>query len=705
MATIAERASDQMHEKRSKTSSTRRDLQGMRAVAVLAVVIDHLFEWPGGGFVGVDVFFVLSGFFITGLLVRERSTTRSLSFQKFYTRRVRRIIPSATLVLAATVVASYILLPAIRAKETLIDALWAAVFASNWRFERVGTDYFQEGQPPSPLQHFWSLSIEEQFYFVWPILMVGLFAASRRYSRPGFTTARQLTLATAMGAICLISFGWAIFQSADAPTAAYFSTFTRVWELGVGALLAICAPTLSRIPDSIRPLLSYIGLLGVVLSFFMITTSSQFPGPWAALPVLSTALVIAAFQGGNVRAVPHLTNPVAQYIGNVSYTLYLWHWPVIVLLAAVVAEGTAFNVIAILVTIILTCATFHLFEDPIRRSSWLEKPDYRNRRNKRIPKLMPGTWGAIGLTAAVVVAGSALVIEHQDQISNSSQANQQLIVTDPQQIEETPKCFGAAAMLTDGCPARNPANDLTPSIDNFADDTQGAYSCYRKAGEPLRSCTYGYEANDGKRLAIVGDSHAAMLLPALSPYLIENKLSLTTYVGNGCQWQVRTDGNCYSEVMPEIQEALLREKYDLVIATGSRKYGGETVDDAVDAYLAAWRPVAATGTKILVVADNPSVSEESLACLTRVSIGGDNSGKCGSPRQDSLADQDPLPVAADLLPEARLLDLTDAYCTPEWCPTVVGDVIAYRDTAGHITATFAQTLSPQLIAGIRAALG
>ena len=200
----------------------------MRAVAVLAVFADHLFAWPSGGFVGVDVFFVLSGFFITGMLIRERNETGTISFKNFYTRRVRRIIPSALLVLFVTVVFSYILFPAVRAKETLVDALWAALFAANVHFERVGTDYFQEGQPPSPLQHYWSLSIEEQFYFVWPLLLLGIYLWTRKSSHRGSSNVRQIALATSMAIIVAASFIWAVTQSASNPSSAYFSSFTRV---------------------------------------------------------------------------------------------------------------------------------------------------------------------------------------------------------------------------------------------------------------------------------------------------------------------------------------------------------------------------------------------------------------------------------------------------------------------------------------------
>lgn len=678
----------------SGTIGRRQDLQGMRALAVLAVVADHLFEWPSGGFVGVDIFFVLSGFFITQLLIRERTTTRKLSFQNFYIRRVKRILPSALLVLTVTVIAAHFLFPAIRAKSTLVDALYAAVFAANIHFELIGTDYFQVGQPPSPIQHYWSLSIEEQFYFVWPALLVLIFALTRRMRLRGYRWARQWGLFGAMALVVVASFAWAMVVSAHDPNSAYFSTFTRVWELGTGALVAIAGVWLTRLPDAIRPALAYVGLAGVLASLFVIDATVQFPAPWAALPVLSTALVVASFQGAVVRHMYPLTNPVARYIGDTSYTLYLWHWPVIILLLAVLPKGMAFNGIALALAAGLTAITYRFYENPIRQSGWLtaDEDDKSHR-----PKISRTGWGFAAILAVAAVVGSLFSIQFNEKVARTSQADQQLIVSsDAAPAQVVDPCFGASAMVTTGCALRNPSVPLQPTIDQFADDTQGAYSCFRLAGEPLKSCTVGYSGEGATRIAIVGDSHAAMLLPPLAQFLTANKWELTTYVGWGCEWQIPAVGDC---PIDEIQADLLKQPYDLVITTSARKFG------SVAEMQRAWAPVAAAGSRIAVFADNPSVSPESIACLTRVSAGGDHTGDCGTPIAEAFARPDPLLKVVPLVPGATLIDLTRYYCTANRCPTVIGNVIVYRDTvAGHLTATYAKTLGPVIVDSIKGVL-
>ncbi len=662
----------------------------MRALAVLVAVLYHVFDWPRGGFVGVEIFFVLSGFFITRLLIRERTTTGKLSFQNFYIRRVKRILPTALLVSVVTVIGSELLFTAIRAKATLVDALYAAVFAANYHFEAIGTDYFEVGQPPSPFQHYWSLSVEEQFYFVWPALLVLIFALTRALRRNGHSWARQAGLFCAMSLVVIASFAWAVYFTKHDPTSAYFSTFSRIWELGTGALVAIAGPWLARLPESIRPALAYLGLGAVVASLFMIDATVPFPAPWGVVPVLGTALVVAAFQGVEVRGMYPLTNPVARYIGDTSYTLYLWHWPVIVLLMTLMPRGVLFDVIALVTAAVLTVVTYHLFENPIRNSDWLTGDG--SSKPSRFALTRTGL-AVVGVVAVVAVVGSIFAIQYAEKTARTSQADQQLVVASeapkPQAVDP---CFGAAAMVTEGCALRNSAVPLRPTVDEFANDTQGAYACFRLEHQPLKSCVYGYSGDDATRIAIVGDSHAGMLLPALSQYLMANKWELTTYVGWGCEWQIPAVGDC---PIDDIQSSLLKRPYDLVITTSARKFG------SVAAMQSAWEPVAAAGSRIAVIGDNPEVSEESIACLTRVTTGDDRTGDCGTPAALAFAKSDPLLKAAALVPNTTVIDLTKYYCTSDRCPTVIGDVIVYRDTVGgHLTATYAKTLGAAIVEAI-----
>ncbi|MGE2715279.1 acyltransferase family protein [Mycolicibacterium litorale] len=692
----------------------------MRAFAVLAVFADHMFGWPTGGFVGVDVFFVLSGFFITGLLLKERTATGSVSFRDFYSRRAKRILPSAVLVLVITVVASYVVFPIFRAKQALIDAFYAAVFAANFRFEALGADYFQKDQPPSPVQHYWSLSIEEQFYFVWPLLLVAIFAATRSRARRGNQYIRQWGIFIAMALIVAMSFGWALYLSNSDPNIAYFSTLTRIWELGVGALVAIAGPWIAKMPFSIRPVLAYLGLAGCVCSLLLISESVQFPAPWAALPVLSTALVVASFHGAEVRGVPLLTNPVARYFGDTSYTLYLWHWPVIILALAVVPRGPQFYCIAVTLALALTALTYFYFENPIRKSSWLSS-DSRGTSNKWWTMGQSG-WASVGtvLVLAIVLSilGSnynAKLTDAREEIESASLIDKvgplappppltdtQLEVSDRIQPLTAPlagasACFGAPAILDANCALRDPSQPLKPSIETFTRDL-GAPSCWTDENSPLKSCSYGYDGDDATSIALVGDSHASRILVALVPYLDSLKWRLTTYVGWGCVFK-QPPGKACTTAMAETRKQLADRRYDLIVTTASRKFGGNPKE-----YASAWQEFINAGSRIAVLADNPEVSEEALSCLTRPYFGSDQIGDCGTEEEVALAKPDPLVAAAGLVPNSYVIDLTQYYCAGGRCPAIIGDVIVYRDVGSHVTATYFATLAPALVDGLRRAL-
>lgn len=345
----------------------RLDIQGLRMVAVLTVFASHLWGWPSGGFIGVDVFFVISGFLITGNLMRTAEDTGTVSFWGFYGNRIRRIVPAATVVLALTCVASALVFLPFRAREVNIDALWAFVFLSNWWFGFKDTDYFHVASDAvSPLQHYWSLSIEEQFYFVWPAL---IFLVSVLVIRKSWSHARRMTIAGGvMSVIVAASLAWALAETASSPAWAYFDTAARVWELGVGAVLACTVDRLARIPDVVRPALSWVGLAAIGASVVLISEDPiGFPAPWAILPVAGAALVIAAGVGREPKYQAFLRNPVSGYLGDISYSLYLVHWPVIILVGSVMDVSSYYWGTVIGLSFGLSVASYHMVETPFRR--------------------------------------------------------------------------------------------------------------------------------------------------------------------------------------------------------------------------------------------------------------------------------------------------------------------------------------------------
>jgi peptidoglycan/LPS O-acetylase OafA/YrhL len=381
----------------------RLDIQGLRMVAVLTVFANHLWNWPGGGFVGVDVFFVISGFLITGNLLRSAERTGTVSFKKFYWNRVRRIVPAATVVLLLTYAASvWVFLP-FRSHQVGVDALFAFFFWANWRFAVEGTDYFAASDSVSPLQHFWSLSIEEQFYFVWPaiIFVVSLIVLRRAWTHEH----RMRFTGGVMTVIVVASLGWALYETATSPTWAYFNTFARVWELGVGALLATAVGLLARIPGSIKPFLSWTGIALIVASLFLLAdTSVGFPAPWALLPVSGTAIVIAAGVGGEPKYQGLLRNPVSVYIGNVSYSLYLVHWPVIVILGAMMDSGANFYITVVALAFGLSIASYHFVENPLRHAGFetIREAAHEIRRRRYRPERVSG-YAALGALSLLMV--------------------------------------------------------------------------------------------------------------------------------------------------------------------------------------------------------------------------------------------------------------------------------------------------------------
>ncbi len=354
--------------KHGSTARFRSDVEGFRAVAVSLVLLYHAhFLGLRGGYVGVDVFFVLSGFLITRLLVDAASsskTTRQVLVQ-FYARRIRRLLPLSSVVLLVTLWCSYHWLGFLRGNSIARDSRWSSAFLANIHFARIGTDYLGSQSLPSPIQHFWSLAVEEQFYFIWPALVLLLVRLTRRESR-------QQTLRYAFGGIAAVSFIWCLYQTRTNGTWAYFSPAARTWELAVGALVAVESSRFVRLPHRALVFVGWLGLAITIVSAFVFGKGTPFPGSAAAVPVLGTAMVLASGGTGN-PVVSILSIKPLQWVGKISYSLYLWHWPLLI-----IAEGhqgsalSALSRILLLVgAVLISIVSYLVVENPVRNSRYL----------------------------------------------------------------------------------------------------------------------------------------------------------------------------------------------------------------------------------------------------------------------------------------------------------------------------------------------
>ena len=657
----------------------RADIQWLRAIAVSMVVLFHL--WPNrfaGGFAGVDVFFVISGFLITGGLLRTRPRLGD-----FWLRRIRRLLPSALLVILATLVASALLVPAGARTDFGPDAIASTLYFENWWLIGSASDYFA-ATAPSPFQHFWSLAVEEQFYLVWPILVValGLWGAAR-----GSVWRARLVFAF----VAVASFGWSLWQSYGEPTVAYLSTFTRAWEFAIGALIAT-GLNLGGFANRVRVGFGVLGFFLVVTSTFGLSEHLPFPG-WAALwPVLGTALVIAAIADFG-RPTERMLKPVTQ-IGDISYGVYLWHWPILVIATMAGAPESLSSKLSVLaLTLVLAAATKRFIEDPIRTSTWL-------RERARWAQYS----AALAATAGMVIMGYALQGTAEQQLAAAQSAAER------QALEP---CFGANSLLpTSDCKAAT-HEQLVPELDVAKHDAADPGSkCMTKAEQTeVKLCGFGSQRAGAYRVLLVGDSHAATHLAAFKLLAKRNGWNLTLAYHAGCSFSLvernqTARGVACAAWNAGLQKRLSTEpKFDLVVAAQYAKnrladLPGVTQTVLADGMAAAWQPLLDRGSQLVVIRDNPEMTDAMKGCWNAATK---DAGKCHMAQSQAFV-PDAAAQAAANTDSVKLLDLTDLYCQQGICPAQIGGVYIYRN-ADHINATYSRSMTLALDQRLERLLG
>ncbi|MGW4466875.1 acyltransferase family protein [Micromonospora sp. NPDC004704] len=698
----------------------RGDIEGLRAVAVVLVLLSHAGrDVLPGGFVGVDVFFVISGFLITGLLVEELERTGRISLTGFYARRAKRLLPAAGLVLGTSLLLTLFFLPRTRWADTGWDVVASGLYVMNWRLAEQAVDYLAVGDAPSILQHYWSLAVEEQFYLVWPLLLILVGWSGRRRRRatkvdtPGRTgVSRRRWFLLALALIGVPSFAWSIYLTSSDPSRAYFVTTTRMWELALGGGLALLSFRLSRLPRPVAAGLGWAGLVAIAVAALRITPSMAFPGYLAVLPTLGAAAVIAAGTAG--RYGPELVlglRPV-RAIGALSYSLYLWHWPLLVAAQARFGElSVAAGLAVVLLSALPAWATYHYLENPVRRSKRLAFYPVRALRLGLFFTAVPVLAGLLFQFTVWPPPRPAPVTDTIPWAGASSGTSVPVRSGPPGAaiLGDTPRTS------RDGVPV-DKVDVIVPDPLAAKDDLPDVYphKCFSEGTRTeIVTCVYGDRGAD-YTVAVVGDSHAGNWIPALQAVATERKWRLVTYLKQSCPFLdleisvlSRTQPACAEWNRNVRAELTGMARPDLLLTSGAFyvPIRGDALLNGADGYRATveamrrtWTAMTDAGIRTVVLRDTPHLNVRVAEC---VSANRTRLTRCTAPRELAVtASAGPAQAeAVGGLSGVRLVDLTDAICPADRCAPVIGGVLVYRDSS-HLTATYARSLTPRVGAAL-----
>ena len=696
----------------SPQSRFRPDIEGLRAVAVMAVVLFHA-EIPGvgGGFVGVDVFFVISGFLITGLLWREVSTTGAVGLRRFYGARARRLLPASAVVGIVIMLGSAAMSPVLQARSIVGDGIASALYVSNYRFILQGVDYLGASLPPSPFQHYWSLGVEEQFYLVWPPLIIGtawlIRRAGRRATKVQAPSSRRPYLLL-LALVAAVSFGLSLVFTREVPPVAFFSLPTRAWELAVGGLVALTAGQWHRLPPLAAAIAGWAGLGVILLACIQLSAATPYPGTAALMPVLGATLVI----GAGCAAPPHGCGRVLavrpmRAIGRVSYSWYLWHWPLLLVAPASATGHSLLRALtAVLISLGLAVLTVRFIENPLRFAAPI--------RRSALASLALGgaaTVVATGVGVALLVwipvpvgrgpAAPALAITAATPPVDADVGTYDAVVQ--QTFVEVQAAVAASAEL------KAVPSNLNPQLAAVAAEHKAIFlgGCMRNSfevGQP--ECATGDTAST-TTVALVGDSTAAMWNPAFQQVAAPRHWRLETLAKAACPLLDLPAINLtlsreYTECeqwRSQITARLQAEHPRLVVLSMTRLYGAGLWQAGPTSYDTAWidrlarvvTQLRSTGSQVLVLGPIPDPGSSVPDCL---SVHLDAAMACSPPKskavnQPGIASES----TATKVGGGQYADLTELFCAADRCPVIVGNTMVYMDEA-HVTLEYSRLLAP-----------
>jgi peptidoglycan/LPS O-acetylase OafA/YrhL len=683
--------------------------------------------WPHrmpGGFTGVDVFFVLSGYLITGNMLREVASSGSLSLRRFWANRVRRILPASLLAIAVTVLASLALLPPSWWDRLREAGLAATFYFENWSLSWQSVDYLAAAEPDTPFQHFWSLAVEEQFYLIWPLIVALAAVLIRRRTqssaaaKPGWGFRRCLGVVFAL--LALASFAWSTKGALANDPTAYFITPTRLWQLAVGGVLALW-PARCRLASWLKTTLAVLGLVLAGASAWLINGHTPFPGPAALLPTAAAAAIILAgpwepVGQASLTAITQTTNRLervlrcclswrpVQWVGDLSYSIYLWHFPPLAIFGALRGRppggGEVFALIGL--SMLLAVLSYYLVEQPIRLSVGLRKRP-----------------GLTLLTAAGAMALATTVCL----VPSWSLDHLRRLWTGPVPTTGFGSPFGAPALADhlDDPSLLDPAMAITPSVFGKVPSARmpgkKAADCLSQMpqGSTEQTCRFTASGQTATgKVMLVGDSIAAQYIPAVLDIAERRNWEVVTRLKSGCAFSTEnsypyteephnTDCLTYSS---NTLALILQEQPALVITSASAKptYAGAESGElaGVTGFVEAWQPITQANIPLLVIRPIPRAGAV-RDCLSEHI---DKPLLCTfSPQQELLTNNQAIfDRAGELVPAARQVDLNDQLCGPERCYPVIGNVMVWRDEQ-HLTVEYARSLDQRLDQEVTALVG
>ncbi|PJI94259.1 acyltransferase family protein [Luteimicrobium subarcticum] len=675
----------------------RPDIEGLRAVAIGTVLLFHAgVSFVPGGFIGVDIFFVISGFLITGLLVREVERSGRVSLSRFYARRARRLLPASALTLSVTALLSWIFMSFVDWRQVGGDIMSASLYVVNWRLAGQAVDYLAEGQAASPVQHFWSLAVEEQFYIVWPlVLLVVAWIARRRGLR-----VRPL-MGIGLAIIVVPSLAFSVVETANHPAAAYFVTTTRLWELGVGGLVAVGAGLWTRLPRTVGFAVGWAGLATLVLGALLLRSTTPWPSAWALVPTLGAAAVIVGGAGAITGANRLLTWRPFVWIGGISYSLYLWHWPLLVIAGAAWGElGAKKSLLVVAVSFIPAYLSLKLVENPFRRS-------------RRISESTGLTLSlAVNLTAAGVVAGLLLILAVPSSGTAGAAAGPVGAASLTVTSASTPSRSATVAPTVDGVKVVDSVPSMTPMPQDATDDVPSAYGrgCQTDVdSDKVTYCDYG-DPKGTVDMVVAGDSKMLQWADVLDRIGKAEHWKIRTVTKSACGFSsavLSQAGKPYDTCTSWNKQVLadvLADKPDVLLVSQGAKFGtapdGTTGKAGLAEGLAtSWEAVQKNGTQVIALLDNPTpqMPEKDAEVYKCVADHLDDLSACAFGRKAGLAASGApaMEAAAEQVKGVKVLDMTNVFCNDSKCPAVIGGALVYRQ-GSHLTDTYALSLEDVL---------